>query len=251
MADDEDRPRDASSAADHSWADGEDLTVLWSNAVAPDDIRELAVDVKAYRREQRAERRRTLIGKVLARPGATPLGVIAIALVLAALVATFVAVVIPTTTRSPSPLPLAKTNALAVNHGLLPIAPLTSGTNTVMARSLRPAVVAEVPDPCNCRALLNQYAAAARTKHVPLVVVAPPHDAEVAALTGRLDQGRVTVYSDAQNVLATAVKATGLTLVVVARDGTVFSIARSVTAQRPSNLTVSLSEMLAATGSAD
>jgi hypothetical protein len=81
--------------------------------------------------------------------------------------------------------------------------------------------------------------------------VAPPHDAEVAALTGRLDQGRVKVYSDAGNVLAGAVKATGLTLVVVARDGTVFSIARSVTAQRPSSLTVSLTEMLAATGSGD
>jgi hypothetical protein len=254
MADEDDRPRDAGSAADRGWDDGEDLTVVWLNAVAPEDIRELSGDIKAYHRELRVDRRRKLVGRALARPGATPLSIIAVALVLAALVATLIAVAMPNASRAPSQLVLAKTSASPLKHGLLPNVSLTRDGKTVNAQSLRPVVLAVVPDPCDCFALLNEGAALARSEQIRLDVVAPANDAESASQAGRLDKGRVETFTDAGAKLAAALGVTnakGLTFVLVNRDGTVAAIDRSVTPQTVRGLTRGLTQMLAQTEPSD
>jgi hypothetical protein len=209
MADDDDRPRDAGSAADRGWDDGEDLAVVWLNAVAPEDIRELSADIKAYHRELRVDRRRKVVGRVLARPGATPLSIIAVALVLAALVATLIAVAMPNASRGPSALPLSKSTASPAAGGLLPNASLTTGGKTVKASSLRPAVLAVLPsasvNTVTATAQLDTVAAAARAHHLAMDVIAPRHDAFAASLAGTLDKGRVKIYTDSADTIGRSV----------------------------------------------
>jgi hypothetical protein len=223
MADDDDRPRDASSAADRGWDDGEDLAVVWTNAVAPDDISELAADIKAYRREVRTERRRRTRQRVFAHPSAAPLTMMVVALALAALVATLISLTMPTGAKRPSalPAPARPTAAAGSVGGVLPSVPLTAaGGQVVGAPTLHSTVLALVPDPCNCTPLLQSLAADAGP--LALDVIAPSDsDAEVAALAGTLDHGRSQVYADNGNLLRGALGASGLTVVVLNRDGTI------------------------------
>jgi hypothetical protein len=247
VPDDDDRPRDASSAADRSWDEGEDLAVAWSNAVAPDDISELVADVKAYHRELRAQRRRQALHRRFDRRGAVPLTMVLAGLALAAAVALLASLVVPNHGKPPGPAKLSATAADPRAGGLLPAAQLlrVGTTQQVASRALRPAVLALVPDPCHCTALLDRIAADARAEGLPLVVIAPNYpDAEVAALSGRLDGGRSTVLYDAANLLRTELRAAGLTVVALDRDGTDFRVTPGVTAATESSIRPELVQML-------
>jgi hypothetical protein len=248
MPDDDDRPRDASSAADGGWAD-DGLTVDWRGVVAPDDIRELAADIKAYRREQRGIRREHAMRRLTMRLGMRPLSLVAIVLVLVAAVATMVAVVMPNSSRALRAAPLAKTTASVTSNGLLPDVTLRGiDRKTVQSRSLRPGLFALAPSPCDCKTQLRLAAAAAHAKHLQLVVVAPSgNDPELLAQSGTFGPGVSTLLYDPANELRNGpIHAVGLTLVAVAADGTVKAIQKSVTTATVNQIQKPLSLVLTA-----
>jgi hypothetical protein len=239
MPDDEDRPRDAGSAADPEWA----------LAAAPDDIRALAGDIAAYHREQRAARRRARMGRWFARPGIVPLSLTAAGLALAAIVATLLALLEPDAAgRGPTALPLAHPSAqVGQPHGLMPDVSLQAvGGDSVSSLTLRPGVLALIPLHCDCAPLLNGLAGEAYTQKLPLIIVAPTvADAEATALSGQLSQGTPKVYYDSAGALASDFGASGLTLVILDRDGTIFHVQKAVSTQANSHLNVLLQQMLA------
>lgn len=239
MPDDDDRPRDASSAADPAWA----------AATAPDDISSLASDIAAYHREVRAARRRATLRRLFARPGVTALAMTAAGFALAAIVATLLSVLDPeATSNGPSRLPLAHPTAQSAQpRGLVPDVVLRDVEgNSVSSQSLRPGVLALVPLRCNCTPLLTHLTSDAAAAALPLFVVAPTgNDAEVAAMAGRLTKARPTIYFDSSGALARDFAASGVTLVVVDRDGTIFHVQKAVSTAADANLTVLLPQMLA------
>jgi hypothetical protein len=217
---------------DAAWAD---------HVVVPDDARELAPDVEAYQRELRAARRARkwgwLTGSRVWQRWSFPLGMVAGALSLAALV--FVLLAVESAPGKPGRLaasPLATpTYAPGVRGGLLPDTVLSSapegGAGTARsALALRPALVALVPIPCGCADVVAALASQARTVGVSLDVVAPgSRDAEVSALPGRIPGMRP--WYDPAGALATAFGARGVTVLVVDPDGVVSFVQRNTTAQ--------------------
>lgn len=253
MPDDDDRPRDASSAADHGRSDpARNDPALddteWANAVAPDDIRALAGDIAAYRREVRTARRRARTRRWFARPGVTSLSMIAAGFAIAAVLATLFTVLEPRSVgKPPAALPLAHPSvAVGQPGGLLPDVALQAfGGNSVGSRALRPGVLALIPLHCQCVPLLNSLASGAYAETLPLIVVAPNVvDAEAATLSGQLNRG-ADVYYDSSDALATDLGARGVTLVILDRDGTIYDLQRDVPSAGSSNLAGLLQTMLA------
>jgi hypothetical protein len=227
MAEDDDRPGDASSAADASWAD----------VVVPDDISALAADIDAYRRELRRDRRRAWQARVMSRPGILPLSIVSIALILAALVATLLTVLAPSQGRSSQTAqPLASTS-LAPNgdvHGLVPQVTLSGSEGRVLSTALRPSVLALVPAACGCTGLLNKVAGSADSVGYPLNVVAAS-SADASGFTSGVTDGKTAVFfdpavsSNPKGSLYTQMSGAGLTLVVVVPNGKIYDVYRSVT----------------------
>ena len=128
---------------DAAWAD---------HVVVPDDARELDPDVDAYRRELRAQRRARRWGWLTQQRWSFPLGMLAGALSLAALM--FVLLAFESTPGHPARLtatPLATpTYPPGARGGLLPDTLLSSAPEgargvTQSALALRPALVALMP----------------------------------------------------------------------------------------------------------
>lgn len=247
MPEDDDRPRDASSAADPGWSDAAHAAAAWSEAVAPDDISELVDDISAYHRELRAAHRRELMRRLYARAGAAPMSLTVAALAVAAVVALLLTFISPGSS-APSKLPLAQPTAtVGTQGGLLPNVTLhdLSGTS-IQAQSLRPAVLALIPPDSADASLLSDLAGDASVAQLPLIVVAPAAtDPAAAALGGRIDRGKSLVYYDATTAMANDFNAEGgVTVVLVNRDGTVFHIQRGVATEASSQLVPLLQQML-------
>jgi hypothetical protein len=225
MSDDDDRPRDASSAADPTWAD----------FVIPDDIRDLAADIEAYRRERRRAIWRTRWQRVTRYRGVVPALVVTAALLIAGLVATLLTVLAPTTVQSnTTALPLANPSARpGTVGGLLPETMLQGAIDgPTNSSALRPAVIALVTVHCNCTSLLGTIAEQAYSVNLPLTVVVPalsdPDAASLPADLGRYDT--VDVLYDGDATLASTFHPRGVTVVLVRRDGRISDIQRAVTA---------------------
>lgn len=205
---------------DAPWADP---------VVVPDDLRSLQPDVDAYHRELRhASRRRRwrwLTGSRAWQRFAVPVGVALGSLGMAGLVLAVLTLGQPHGAPVPRQQPVAAhpTGAAGEVGGLLPdIAVKTTAGASVALRTLRPALLALVPQPCDCSELLGSLAAQADEVRIPLIVVAPQAtDAEVAALYGRAHRGVVRPVFDAAGVLATTYAAHGVTIVGLAPDATV------------------------------
>jgi hypothetical protein len=231
MPDDDDRPSDASSAADASWAD----------VVAPNDISELVADIEAYHRELRRGRRAAWRTRVLSRPGVLPLSIVSIALVLAGVVATLLTVLAPSSRNTAvSPLPLAggTTASAGSIHGLLPQVKLAEDAQYVMSRQLRPGLVALVPPACGCATVLNQLAGQADEVGYSLDVVLPV-EPEAQPLSAALKTGKPRVLVDisapdhmAQSLYGLA-HASRLTVLLVQRDGVIVNRFDNVTGKLP------------------
>jgi len=224
---------------DAAWAD---------HVVVPDDASELAPDVDAYHREQRAARRARrwswLTGSPAWQRWSFPLGMVAGALTLAALM--FVLLAFESSPGRPTRLaatPLATPTYLPGERGgllpdtLLSSAPEGGGGTTQSALALRPSVVALVPLRCRCADVVATLAAQARGVGVSLAVVAPAgRDAEVSALPGQVSG--VKTWYDATGALAAAFDAHGVTVLVVDPDGVVSVIERDMTTDRARSLPV-------------
>lgn len=204
--------------------------------VVPDDLRELASDVAAYHRELRQARRRERRHRLFARPAVLPLTIVAAAIVLAGLVATLLTAFAPSTT-DPALMtqPLADPSAPAGQvNGLLPDVVLRDVHRTPLpATGLRPGVVALVPAGCGCGTGLATLAGQANEVADQLFVVvpaAPGSDPEATRFPNQLSShGRSQVLYDEGGALASALRATGITVVLVQGDGTIYSITRSAT----------------------
>ncbi|MGN6474477.1 MAG: hypothetical protein ACTHK4_12630 [Mycobacteriales bacterium] len=242
MADNDDRPRDPSSAP------GQHADAPWSDVVVPDDLRDLARDVAAYRREVRRADRARRLRRLLARRGAVPALVLTGAVVLAAIVAGLLAAMAPRTViRAPAAEPLAASPAAAGTiGGLLPPATLAGPNGPISTRSatLRPAVFALVPRDCGCRSLLNSLSGQAYGEGLQLAIVVPAAtDPSTADLANTL-RGEPSVYYDASATLATSMTGRGVTVVVINRDGTIYDVQRGVTDPTSTSLDAALQSML-------
>jgi hypothetical protein len=241
MAEDDDRPGDASSAANASWAD----------VVVPDDISGLAADVEAYRRECRRDRRRAWQARVMSRPGILPLSIVSIALILAGIVATLLTVLAPSPgTSTVSPLPLANSNLRVpgVIGGLVPPVSLIGDAATpVSATVLRPSVLALVPAGCRCTPLLNQLADSANQIGYPLNVVAPSR-ADASTFSSDVTEGKARIFFDPlvatqpKKSLYQGMKAAGLTIALIQRDGRIYDVTTKLTSV-PTGLNAQLETM--------
>ncbi|HET7310205.1 MAG TPA: hypothetical protein VFJ17_02650 [Mycobacteriales bacterium] len=204
--------------------------------VVPDDIRALQADIDAYHRELRDAGRHQLVRRLTAtrlwRRGATPVAILATALALAAVVFAVLTLGDPGVGRRALPSPIASAPAAAIGavDGLLPdLSVRTISGEARSVRSLRPALVALVPQHCACAELVNSLAGQAETVGASLVAIAPAaQDAEVAALPGRTHSGQVTAYFDPAHALADLYRAVGVTLLVVAPDATVRHVLHDV-----------------------
>ena len=203
--------------------------------VVPDDLRELQADVEAYHRELRhaARRRRVerLTGGHRIRQLLLPLGVVASALSLAAVVFVILTLGQPRSQPAPGPAPVATAPHGAVGEvdGLLPDVTVRTASGELSIRDLRPALVVLVPAPCRCTDMLARLAGQADELPVPMVVVAPTaQDAEVHALDGALHHGHVQPVFDASGSVARTYAASGITALVVGPDATVRHIETDV-----------------------
>jgi hypothetical protein len=230
VPDDDDRLRDASGAADAGWSEPETADATWADVAAPDDISELAKDIAAYHREARANRRRAVVDRYIARHSAAPLTLTLAALAVIAIVATVL-----TAAHRPQravAAPLA-TSVAATGHvgDLLPpvtLQPAGTGTATRGSQTLRPGVVAVMPPRCGCVDTLVRQAALADGVQTNYYAVAAGPSADADALTGQLRRGGV--YVDESGVLASSVGARTLTLVLVEGDGKIVGVVPDATA---------------------
>lgn len=198
-----------------------------TNIVVPDDARELDRDLLAYRREQRARRRRDRLLRLLGPLRRYNLGghgailpVIAICVALSLLAGTMLSVVSVSPASAPTVPPVPRT---PLPPGLTELPPGMFSVDGVgePVRALRSAALALVPPGCGCDQGLRQLAGAANTARVGLYFVgegaAIP---QIGALTTRDGGGVAVTAADSGNVLGAAYRPSGLTVLLVYSDST-------------------------------
>jgi len=202
--------------------------------VVPDDARDLELDVRAWQREQAAAARRGRLDRLVRTrrwrryglSGPLVAGVLAIVAVFGSLLA----LLVPSGARDRAsrqpldPAPLAPAGRVG---GLLLDRPLLVDGVERSVRELRPAVLALVPIPCRCGALVDELSGQAAEFGLRLVVVAPGRqDDELAGLVAAARHGPALPAYDADGRLARDYGALGPTLVLVRDDGRVTGVAR-------------------------
>ena len=187
----------------------------------PDDARELDRDVLAYRRELRARRRRArwdrLLGPLRGHGALLPL--VASCVALSMLAGTLLSVFsispasAPVLSHSAAPAPRASsslpTGTVLINH------------RATSVRSLLPALLVLVSPGCNCAQAVKEVTAQARHAGVKKVylVGTTGRMADINKLARTAGPAAVAV-EDAENVLVTAYRPAGLTIVLAKADAT-------------------------------
>ncbi|HVU71672.1 MAG TPA: hypothetical protein VHE83_01805 [Mycobacteriales bacterium] len=225
--------------------DPNELPPLSTDVVVPDDARELAREVEAYRREQRSVRRRRRFGWLLrTRRGLPGIAVVA-AIVLVIAAGTALALLGPTYGHHTTPrrlAPLASpTVAVGEVGGLLPdvaLAPGGAGQKDGLAsvRDVRPAVIVVLPAACPCSSVLAATLRTAQSHGVRVYVVATSGGQQLrdlAAPDASVTPGVALV--DSLGTLAGTYPTQGdaPTAVVVDETGVVRAIAPALTSADP------------------
>ena len=199
------------------------------NVVIPDDARELDRDVLAYRREQRAKRRRQRLLRLF-RPFRLPEhgGQAAIIPLIAACLAISLVggALLSIMTMSPASAPTlnAPRSSGQPAAGRSALTALPAGTvqlngRAVPVRSLVTATIALVPANCGCDAQLDRLAGQAVAARVGLYFAgAGQVIPELPGLVARDGDGAALAAADDDNVLSGAYHPTGLTVLLVFRD---------------------------------
>jgi hypothetical protein len=217
----------------------EDLAGLTLHA--PDDPRDLDADRAAWLTEkvsgtaspasdtwaQRRDARRRRLSLTA--------GVLVISLLIVAVSSAVGAWIVGPQASAPPAAPLAS----AVPEpgqigGLLPEeAVLQDGATPISARSLRPAVIALIPEPCDeCQQLLATIADQAGSFGVSTVVVGGSDQADqVTALSEAVGPMQLNAMTDPANTLRATYGLTGITLLLVRDDGVVVDVVRDPTPQ--------------------
>jgi hypothetical protein len=209
---------------------------LWAaHFVVPDDISELDADVQAYHRELRTWRRlqrQLRWRRRMQRFGLGPLLVmlLVVALAVGALLVSFVP---SASLRDLSSAPIASSAP-----SLLPHVILRTTDGPLDDRLIRPMVYALVPDHCSCFGALANVAAQVTATGLSLTAVArgpgPSRPTDwLGSLVSGLPGSPILWGYDAQGSLTTRYAPRGVTLVLVAPDGTVPWVLRSVSARTP------------------
>jgi hypothetical protein len=197
----------------------------------PDDARELDRDVQAYQRELRALRRRQRAGRLrgpLTRDGMVlPLlaGCLILALVTSTLLIMFAAdqTGMPQLPGHPTSQPAAGKIGGPLPSGQIIVAAKSVPLRTVTASMA--AVLALVPQDCACAATLRQLASRAAQAHVALYLVGTPAIMQqVFQLASQAGQNSDRVAEDADDVLGTTYRHSGVTAILVRSDGLVASV---------------------------
>lgn len=200
------------------------------DVVVPDDARELERDVQAYRRELRQQRRQARwlrLSRPLRRRGLVmPLAVIFVLLV--TLSTTLIIVLSPRATDRPAPAALAEAPTASPGDvgGLLPDVELAVDGDPRAARTLRPAVIALVPRDCGCGQAADELYRQARALSLRVYFVASGRPASELRDLGGSGRGLAVLVQDRTGALASAYDASGLTAVLVRRDGVVTDVVR-------------------------
>jgi hypothetical protein len=215
------------------------------NIVIPDDARELDRDVLAYRREQRAQRRRERLmllvwpfRKLGLRGHAAVLPLIAICVAVSMLVGVMLSVVTISPavapTVSPSPAASASRPATSVTPAsgasLLPAtAPLSSvpagtihvGSRSMPVRDLVSSVLALIPANCSCGTSLRRLAGQASAARAAVYFVGEgAASTQVQSLLATYGDGSAIAAYDTSGVLDHRYRPDGLTLLMVYADAT-------------------------------
>jgi hypothetical protein len=197
----------------------------------PDDARDLERDIQAYHRELRVRRRRArlhrLAGPLVRHGMVVPL--VAICLALTLLSGTLLTVVTGRQDASP-PAATASPARSAAAATRLPDAPVTRNGKRVSLRTLVPAVLAWVPQPCSsCLAALKRLARQAAQAHVHLYLVGTARAAPgLPELASEVGQPSSQVLNDTTNAIVQAYSPVGLTAIMARSDGTVGGVIRGL-----------------------
>jgi hypothetical protein len=196
------------------------------NIVIPDDARELARDVIAYRRELRAKRRRQRLLRLLRPFNKAGLGgqVAIVPLIAACLAMTLVGgALLSVVTMSPASAPTlgAQPTAAAPTLTTLPAGSVQLDGRSVPLRSLTSSAIALVPASCQCGAALERLAGQAVAAHIGLYFAgsgtAIP---QLPLFTTLYGDGHAKGVADTYGVLNAAYHPGGLTVLLVFRDAT-------------------------------
>jgi hypothetical protein len=192
------------------------------NVVIPDDARELERDVLAYRREMRAERRRRRLAWLI-RPFNRSGGPAAIVPLIAACLALSLVggALLSVVTMSPASAPTIGAQSAA---GSTPVSLTTLRAlnvesldgRTVPVRSLVTSAIALVPANCGCGASLHRLAGQAKAARVGLYFVGTTTALPQVVTLAQQDSA-MALY-DPGDVLGTAYKPAGLTVLLVFHD---------------------------------
>lgn len=222
--------------------DSDDYGLPKVDIVVPDDARELARDVIAYRRELRQQRRRERWRR-LARPFtrygiAAPL--IASAVVIALISGLLMTVVSPRpSSRTIQVQPTwAPTYRPGQKDGPLPIGDITVDGKLTPVRDLvdRAGVIVIVPRACGCDGAVSSLAQQAVNQRLQVWLVADGRSgtdaADVRTLAAGVPHGGAIAAEDPDRLLSSTYQAQGLTAVLLRPDHIVRDILRGVRADR-------------------
>jgi hypothetical protein len=140
-------------------------------------------------------------------------------------------------TQGPSAAPLAdEIDSVGQIGGLLPVVslteanPLADTATPVAAQSLRPAVIALVPEDCiDCASLLREVGDQASQYQIPLTLVGPTSQGEqLADLASEVGTFRLDVLTDSSGAFRDAFGNAEPTLVLVRDDGVIVDVVRGV-----------------------
>ena len=155
-------------------------------------------------------------------------GVLVVSLLIVAISSAVGAWIVGPQASAPPAAPLASTGPDPGQiGGLLPEeAVLQDGATPITARSLRPAVIALIPEPCDeCQDLLTAVVEQAGSFGVSTVVVGGSDQAaQLAALSEAAGPMQLTALTDPANTLRATYGLTGITLLLVRDDGVVVDV---------------------------
>jgi hypothetical protein len=216
-----------------------------AHVVVPDDARELARDIAAWRREERWKRRRRVFERVLGGGAASARGgrttssralsapIIITLMIAAALLGATLIFPGRTPERPPTaPVPLvlaAPTAAVGTVGGLVPDDALVGQTGTTTARALRPALLAVTQTECACAAALNHLAEQAADNGLTIYLIgSKARQSELNALADNTSAA-VRVMLDQDSAITTTFAKGVLTVVAVHADGVIEQIVDNFT----------------------
>jgi hypothetical protein len=179
----------------------------------PDDARELDRDVIAYRRERRALQARTAPQRVF-RPFRVALSMLA-----GAMLSVFTISPASAPVRGPDPAGSGAAPSASASTAALPSGTVFVNGKATPLRQLTGAVLALVPAGCKCDTALKQLTTQASRARVSVYFVGTTSAmTDVSRLTRTDGQGTARAVEDAGNVLHTAYRPGGLTVILVRPD---------------------------------